>query len=97
MSHAELVEWAAFHSIEPFGPMREDLRAGRIAATIANSAPFRTRGAELFDATDFFPELGAQDSEGIKKVQSKEEQIRNLKLWAIASRATVEQASNEQN
>ena len=36
LSSRELAEWMAFYSIEPFGPSREDYRAGLIAATTAN-------------------------------------------------------------
>jgi|LauGreDrversion4_2_1035121.scaffolds.fasta_scaffold1006655_2 hypothetical protein len=32
----ELTEWLAYDQIEPFGPQREDLRAGLICSTVAN-------------------------------------------------------------
>lgn len=86
MSHAELAEWAAFFAIEPFGPRREELRAGRIAATIANAIP--RRGGEPFHAEDFFAELGDQAAPELKPVQSKEEQIAILKMWVTATGAT---------
>jgi len=38
LSSQELSEWMAYYSIEPFGPAREDYRAGLIAATTANCA-----------------------------------------------------------
>ncbi|MBU3694793.1 MAG: hypothetical protein FGM40_08205 [Rhodocyclaceae bacterium] len=43
---AELAEWLAYDQIEPFGPQREDLRAGLICSTVANhsmSPPRRPR------------------------------------------------------
>ena len=33
---SELTEWLAYDQIEPFGPQREDLRAGLICSTVAN-------------------------------------------------------------
>ncbi|WP_236674309.1 DUF4035 domain-containing protein [Paraburkholderia hospita] len=36
LDSAELTEWMAFNSIEPFGEARADLRAGIIASTVAN-------------------------------------------------------------
>jgi hypothetical protein len=86
MSIDELAEWWAFYVIEPFGPIREDLRAGRITAMIANTIP-RERGSEPFSAEDFFPEL--QGRGGPKKLQSKEEQIATLKMWAIVAGGDV--------
>ncbi len=87
MSNAELVEWAAMYVVEPFGPIREDLRAGRIAATIANAVP-RQHGSKLFEAEDFFPELRVEEP-ARSPMQSRAEQIANLKAWAIMSGASV--------
>lgn len=36
MSSAELTEWMAYAALEPFGPRREDLRAGLVTATLYN-------------------------------------------------------------
>jgi hypothetical protein len=86
MSIDELTEWQAFYVIEPFGPLREDLRAGRVTAMIANTIP-RKRGSEPFSAEDFFPEL---EGGGVRKqLQTKEEQIAALKMWAIALGADI--------
>lgn len=38
MSSRELSEWMAFSSLEPFGEIREDYRAGLLCATIANAS-----------------------------------------------------------
>ena len=100
MSHAELVEWAAMYAVEPFGPIREDLRAGRIAATIANTVP-RERGSKPFYADDFFPELSAGEAPPKSDaIQSRDEQLRNIRIWAIVSGAEMpgaaEQISYEQ-
>ena len=34
MSSSEFAEWMAYDRLEPFGPQRDDLRAGMIAAPI---------------------------------------------------------------
>jgi len=86
MPSAELAEWQAFYVIEPFGPIREDVRAGRIAATVANTIP-REKGSKPYRAEEFFPELDA--SSGPKGQQSEEEQILSLKAWAILSGADI--------
>ncbi len=93
MSNAELVEWAAMYVVEPFGQVREDLRAGRIAATVANAVP-RARGSRLFEAEDFFPELRT-GAPARPPMQSKEEQLANLKTWAIMNGAAVPAGDQE--
>lgn len=51
----ELSEWMAFYSIEPFGGEREDWRAGKIAATIANV--HRRKGQRAFTPDDIIPRI----------------------------------------
>ena len=36
ISSRELTEWGVFYGLEPFGEHRADLRAGVVAATVAN-------------------------------------------------------------
>lgn len=36
MDHTEFLEWCEFYSIEPFGEIRDDLRAGVIASAVVN-------------------------------------------------------------
>lgn len=55
MSSAEFAEWQAFAALEPFGPAREDERAGQVAAVIANVN--RPKGHEPFTPASFFPNL----------------------------------------
>jgi hypothetical protein len=43
--------WAAMHSIDPWGEERDDLRAGVVAATIANV--HRGKGTEPYSPLDF--------------------------------------------
>jgi hypothetical protein len=59
MTSREFGEWMAFYSLEPFGPMREDLRAGTIAATMVNLRQKRNSNAIV--PADFFPELATRE------------------------------------
>lgn len=47
----ELAEWEAYYSLDPWGQDRADLRAGTIAAVVANS---RAAGGG-FKPSDFMP------------------------------------------
>lgn len=55
MTASQLTEWAAYASLEPWGPEVDDQRAGVIAATVANMAgKVLPKGKELTPA-DLFP------------------------------------------
>jgi len=49
------MEWIAFHSLEPWGEERADLRAAIVASTIANVN--RAKGQPAFKVADFMPEF----------------------------------------
>lgn len=51
----EFSEWMAYAEIEPFGPIREDLRAGQVAALIANVNRDPKTKPDAYTAEDFFP------------------------------------------
>lgn len=51
----EFAEWIAYDGIEPFGEDRGDLRAGIIAATIANAN--RGKNSSPFHPKDFMPDF----------------------------------------
>ena len=53
MSAQELAEWQQFSCLEPFGEYRNDLRAGIISATIANTAQIKR--TKPFSPIDFMP------------------------------------------
>lgn len=55
ISSPEFAEWMAFAAIEPFGSVREDQRAGAVAATIANVNRDPKHRPEPYDSEDFFP------------------------------------------
>lgn len=74
---AEFAEWMAYSMHEPFGPEREDQRAGVVAALIANVNRDSKRRSEPYDVEDFFPRWGAEPEEAEKPdLQSK------LMAWA---------------
>lgn len=54
LSSSELTEWIAYASIEPFGDMRADFRAGVIASTLANVNRDPKRGKPT-KPIDFMP------------------------------------------
>lgn len=37
MTRQEFLEWLAFYKLDPFGEIREDLRAGILAAAVVNT------------------------------------------------------------
>lgn len=49
----------AFMRLEPFGEFRADLRAGIVAATVANAA--RSPDRPPFKTTDFMPDFSRAD------------------------------------
>lgn len=51
-----LTEWMLFYGLEPFGERRADLRAGIIAATVANAS--RSKRRRPYHAEQFMPKLG---------------------------------------
>lgn len=55
----ELIEWQAFYTLEPFGDERADLRAGVIAATMANA--WRGKGQKAASPQDFVMKFGRRE------------------------------------
>ena len=54
--YAEFIEWIAMNSIDPWTLDRGDLQAGIVAATVANSNPYRKGPAAK--PSDFMPKWG---------------------------------------
>lgn len=44
----------AFYAIDPWSPERGDLQSAIVAATVANTAPFR-KSSQRFEVKDFMP------------------------------------------
>ncbi|HJZ57308.1 MAG TPA: hypothetical protein VKE74_20230 [Gemmataceae bacterium] len=57
LTASQIAEWEAFSELEPFGSLRDDLRAGMVGAVITNNIPFRGRGARAVRPADLFPSL----------------------------------------
>lgn len=66
ISSRELSEWQAYFETDPFGEERADLRAGIIAAIIANI--YRKKGAKPFKPSDFMPKYRKQGPEDHLKI-----------------------------
>ena len=64
----EFREWQAEYRIEPWGDVREDLRSGVVASTIANVN--RRRGSQPFKATDFCLEFGPPPPKTTRQLQA---------------------------
>lgn len=57
MSSREFTRWQRYAAVEPFGSPRDDLRAGEIAALIANVNRDSRRRPQPFTPGDFFPQI----------------------------------------
>lgn len=72
-----LVEWQAYHQLNPFGETRADWRAGMIAATMVNLSPYvRVRNKK---PKDFMPEF--RPRERMTPKQMYESIKMSLRLW----------------
>lgn len=80
MSYREFLRWQLYAELEPFGPPRDDLRAGVVAS--AAVSPWVKKGDKVTPAT-FFPELAGKRGRG----QTPEEQALAAQGWAMAMRA----------
>lgn len=81
----EFAEWLAYYSIEPFGEERGDLRAGIVAAQIANA--FRGKNQRPFKAIEFMPLVNRQP----KRQQSVKYMVAVLKSAVKAAAAYATQ------
>jgi hypothetical protein len=55
VSSPELSELMAEYELSPWGQLRDDLRTAIVASTVANSAPFRKKGAKPKSLMEFMP------------------------------------------
>lgn len=89
----EFAEWMAYSTHEPFGPEREDQRAGMIAALIANVNRDTKKRSEPYDVEDFFPRYvssTAQEATAPVDLETK------IKSWAAAMNATQEKQKSSE-
>lgn len=74
----------AYFSIEPFGPAREDYRAGLVAATVANCAGSK----KVLQPTDFIPIY--QQSKSMSFIDRKKKQEAQMSLFkSLAEKSNV--------
>lgn len=66
MDSWEWTGWLAFAQLEPFGPLRDDLRAGAIAAAVLNAAGIRTTPERIFPSLKESRPRG-RDDEAMKR------------------------------
>lgn len=74
MSNRELAEWMAYSTLEPFGPLREDYRSGRICATIANVGGVK----KTMSPDDFFPNPIKRMGKRKSKVEDQKNYFKSL-------------------
>jgi hypothetical protein len=80
----DLVEWAAYAELEPFGPLQDSRRAGTQAA--ASLAPWSEKG-KVPKPEDFFPEL--RPARGAPEPMSAEEIAMRCRGWVVAAGGEV--------
>lgn len=69
MSSRELSEWMAFSSIEPFGEVREDYRAGLICSVIANASGNYKKHLKPDDFISLFSQVPAEKGKSLMHEQ----------------------------
>ena len=78
-------EWMDYASRNPFGEERADLRAGIIAATIANAN--RGKGSKRFKPSDFMPQFKRRTA----RRQTPDQMKQILKTYAAAHNEAMKQ------
>lgn len=77
----------AAERLEPRGERRDDLRAGIVAAAMANFNAFRGRGGRAARPSDFMPDFGPQ-----RKTQDPREAKAQILRWVMAKGGQVIEA-----
>ena len=69
LTSRQLTDWIAYFSLEPWGEMRDDLRSGIIASTIANVHRDSRKHPQPYTARDFmaFVERESLDPDALSK------------------------------
>ncbi len=74
--------WGKYYEREPWGEIREDLRAGVIASTIINCRPYQKRNAKQYKPSDLFKSL--------QPVQTLDDKIAVMNVWAQQHNRRIE-------
>lgn len=86
MDEFQLFRWMEYHSLEPFGPKREDLRAGLIASWIINTNidPNKTEPR----TPDSFFKYGDDEDERDKVITKEEWEGNKASMKEVLDRVT---------
>ena len=87
MSSAEISEWIAFNSLEPFGSEASYFGHAIVASTVANAS--RSKGRQVFKAEDFVPKFER------KKAQSINEMLQIAQMMTIGLGGVVNLREND--
>ena len=80
----EFAEWLAYSNLEPFGPEREDQRAGMIAAIIANVNRDPAKRPEPYDVEDFFARWDTAERKAAEATVKETPDLKSkLTAWAM--------------
>jgi hypothetical protein len=82
----QFVEWVAYSDVEPWGEERADLRAGIIAAEIANTPPRFFGKAGKVRPADCMPKFGREP----EKPQTGRQMAVAAMAWAFAVNRAAE-------
>lgn len=85
MSSAEITEWLAFFQLEPFGGERDDLRAGIVAATVANVNRDPKKQKRPYEAGDFMPVFPGFGGDGGGRREKSPEELRRKWEMVVAA------------
>ena len=72
LSSWQISEWIAYYGLEPFGEERSDLRAGIVAATVANVNRDAKRRRDAFRPEEFMPKFGEGDGRDMDGVDGSD-------------------------
>lgn len=78
LSARQIAGWMAYATIEPFGELQADYRAGVVAAILANSNR-SSRAQKSYQPDDFFPWLGDEE----QRRKSPQELYAEIREWAM--------------
>lgn len=85
MTAAEFGAWQAYFGLEPWGCKQEDLRAGVVAATIANVFRDRKVRDEPFTASDFIKRAPVEGpDEGPEPKKTPKQILHALEAMALS-------------
>ena len=76
----EWEELKAYCRIEPFGPLREDLRAASIVCWQVNTNPYRTKNAPILEMQNVFESLKSPEATDDDELDREDEE-RERRIW----------------